>query len=95
MGLRETFGLPPDWTDEQVNTYVADLKARALGNLAGPDGWKGISEGSGVVVFEAFIAAPLRESLNLDFPEFDGEVEMIQFNNYGDDTTRVTVRVKR
>jgi hypothetical protein len=55
--IREQLGLPAEASDERVAQVLGDLKRRALGNLSGPDGWLGVAEGNGKVVFERDLEA--------------------------------------
>ena len=94
LDIRSSLGLPPSATDAEVQRYLSEIRARALGNLAGPEGWTGIAEGAEAVVFETFTAKTLTNTLKDALPKFDGDVEMVQYTPV-EGGTRINVRVRK
>lgn len=89
--IRTRLGLPADATDQQVDDAFSRLQNAALGNLKGPEGWTGIAQGNGKVVFEKSV-----DAFNFDFVEdfVDESIDMVSVKNVGDELV-ATVRIVR
>lgn len=93
MDIRTSLGLPQTATDEQVERYLAEIRAQALGNLVGPKGFTGVAQDGRAVVFESFSDQPPGAFLPRGVAEsFDGEVEHVTVSPSGSGS-RVQVRV--
>jgi hypothetical protein len=92
VDIRAQLGLPPTATDEQVERRIAEIKAFALQNLAGPPGWTGVADDPRATVFEGFSQKPPDAFLPSDLgDDFDGEVEFISIVPAGEGS-KVSVR---